>query len=449
MSITFVPTLGLIERARGSDVNVEPPWFRLLLGDRPLLFVVPGSQIFELDQTTAAQFQKEHALEQFRSQLAMPERSAGRPTKLLPPISVSLNLAQACNLSCSYCYADEGRFGGEAKLMPLDVALAAVDVILDRADAQRRVTIGFIGGEPFLNRKVLRETVRHARTKARLRRLALGFSVTTNGTLLTEDDVSLLRDEAFAVTVSLDGAGSLNDVHRKARGGSAGALALDRVRPLLEKPGRCQVAARATIARDDLRVAERVEGLTAAGFREVGVSPLRASADAKLGLRHADWPAFLAEMVRAADREWDRVRQGGAWRFGNLAIAFKELHRGAVKSLPCGAADGYLSADADGQFAICHRAVGNAQFRLGDVHAGPNNAARLAFVAEHDVDRQEPCRSCWARYLCGGGCHVEVSAVGRTGCDYIRGWLEYCIRLYPEASAIRPDLFPGLGEDHD
>ena len=40
----------------------------------------------------------------------------------LPPRALSLNVAQSCNLGCSYCYADEGEFGGSARRMSTDVA---------------------------------------------------------------------------------------------------------------------------------------------------------------------------------------------------------------------------------------------------------------------------------------------------------------------------------------
>jgi uncharacterized protein len=53
----------------------------------------------------------------------------------------------------------------------------------------------------------------------------------------------------------------------------------------------------------------------------------------------------------------------------------------------------------------------------------------------------EPCRGCWARYLCGGGCYHEVERRGRIGCDYIRGWLEFCLESYAELSSMRPDYF--------
>ena len=297
----------------------------------------------------------------------------------------------------------------------------------------------------------------------------VGFSVTTNATLLERADLELLRRHGFSVSVSLDGVGQQNDRHRRAgrskgmvrdggpyreasgqgrgcaAGASSSARAIEAVRPLLEDPGLARVAARVTVARDDLRVLERVEALAEAGFREVGVSPLRKSAEEDLELRGEDWAAFLAEMVRAGDNERGRVLNGGEWRFSNLAIALKELHRGSCRPLPCGAGNGYVSLSAHGEYFTCHRTLDQGSYRLGSLTEGLDQTARRQFLEARHVEAQEPCRSCWARYLCGGGCHVEVIAAGRTGCDYIRGWLDYCLRFYDELLTERPDLFPPDG----
>jgi uncharacterized protein len=450
MTTTFVP----LEALRGvpprpAAAAGEPPWMHLVPGPAPLVFVVAGSRLYAVSPELYARLGEGDpaALADFRR--AVGAGAGGGPTDLprrLPaPAALSLQLAQACNLSCSYCYADEGRFGGPARLMPREVALAAIDQLLGSA-AGRRVTVGFIGGEPFLNRAVLHDCVRHARGRGRELGVSVAFSVTTNGTLLTDADRDLLRDNAFAVSVSLDGPVPVNDRHRRSAGGSAGARALQAVRPLLGEPGRARVVARVTVARDDLRVAERVEALAAAGFREVGVSPLRASADPDLQFRADDWPAFLREMVRAARHEWQRVHAGGPWRFGNLAIALKELHRGSCRPLPCGAANGYVSVSAEGRYFACHRTIDDPRFSLGDLAGGPDQDDRRRFLHARHADRQEPCRSCWARYLCGGGCHAEVLAAGRTGCDYVRGWLDHCLALYDVVLAERPDL---LGPPED
>jgi hypothetical protein len=63
-----------------------------------------------------------------------------------------------------------------------------------------------------------------------------------------------------------------------------------RVAPLLAYPGRVKLAARATVPRDDLDIAGRIEVITALGFPEVGVSPLRVAANADSALRDPDWP---------------------------------------------------------------------------------------------------------------------------------------------------------------
>src|SRR5215471_12444428 len=45
----------------------------------------------------------------------------------LPAVrTLSLNLAQVCNMHCGYCYADHGKFGGSAATMALQTARQAV-----------------------------------------------------------------------------------------------------------------------------------------------------------------------------------------------------------------------------------------------------------------------------------------------------------------------------------
>src|SRR5260370_29373100 len=67
---------------------------------------------------------------------------------------------------------------------------------------------------------------------------------------------------------------------------------------------------------------------------------------------------------------------------------------------------------------------------MGSIGGGIDRTRQADWLAERRVHRQEPCRSCWARYLCGGGCHHEVIRRGRPACDYIRGWLHYCLGAY-------------------
>ncbi|MBR8839080.1 MAG: SPASM domain-containing protein [Stigonema ocellatum SAG 48.90 = DSM 106950] len=425
------------------EANIPQPWFHLIAGSKPLVFLMENSRLFEVspDLFAALAIGDEEAIAELREAVPSAHDAVQAWHADAEPSSISLNLAQSCNLACSYCYADEGRFGGQQRLMPIEVAIATIERLIEQAP-KRRVTIGFIGGEPFLNRDTLYRSVEYATELAARRGISVGFSITTNGTLLNQSDITLLRENAFAVSVSIDGGATMHDLHRTDhRGTGSFGTVVRNLRPLLDDPGRARIAARSTVTRSDLRVLERVEALCAIGFQEIGVSPLRTSPDPTLAFTPDDWSIFLKEMIRIAEAEWQHLLKRGYFRFSNLAIALKEIHRGSCRPLPCGSAANYVSVSAEGNYFTCHRTIDDSRFALGTLTEGPNQAEREKFLQARLVDTQEPCRSCWARYLCGGGCHAEVIASGRDGCDYIRGWLDYCLRYYDRALSERPDIF--------
>lgn len=433
----FLPVIPHTMAQFGSSPKEKNSRFHLLEGDTPLVFVIDGSQLFAVDPEFFAQLKsgETEALKEIDKIADVYVRKEHDFEQLEEPSALSLNIAQNCNLSCSYCYADEGKFGGKATFMKTETAFAAIDNLLKNT-VDRPVTIGFIGGEPLINRKVLYESVEYTLYRARLQNTKVNFSITTNATLLQPSDIQLLRENAFTVTVSLDGDEKVNNRLRRANNGTNSyAQAIENLRPLLQNPGNAKISARATVGRNNLKVLERIEALAAEGFTDIGVSPLRQSPDPSLLLSGNDWSNFLNEMIRAGRYEIFRLTQGNKLRFSNFASALRQIHQGTNRNLPCGSAVNYVSVSADGNYFTCHRTIDNDFFALGDTENGLSKQARQEFLRTRQVDKQEPCASCWARYLCGGGCHSEVHAVGRDGCDYIRGWLEFCLYSYDYLAA--------------
>ncbi|MGC2679529.1 MAG: radical SAM protein, partial [Mycobacterium sp.] len=196
------------------------PWYHVVDGTRPQALLVESSALFEISPPlasalTAGDPQAQALLADYRRG----PTARDLPADLPAPTAISLNVAQSCNLSCSYCYADEGRFGGSARRMTRDTARAAIDELLDGARAGESVLVGFIGGEPLLNRGVVHDSVAYTQDRASARGVHARFSITTNATLLTASDCDLLRSNPFAVTVSIDGGRARHDRHRRRRGG--------------------------------------------------------------------------------------------------------------------------------------------------------------------------------------------------------------------------------------
>ena len=345
-------------------------------------------------------------------------------------------------MGCHYCYADEGLFGGRARMMSREVAEATIDTLLREAEPGAAVVVGFMGGEPLLNRDLVHHATRYAARVGAAAGRRVRFSITTNGTLLTPEDAALFSEFPFTVQVSVDGPRAVHDAARPMHGGGGSYDRLLAGLRCFERAGRPRrLSGRVTVTPRTGDLAPILDHLLGLGFDEVGFAAVLVSPSPSMAFGVEDFSTFLARMIACGEAALWRMLAGGRSGFANLETALVEIHRGSHRPYPCGAGAAYLSANADGELYACHRLVDDPAFAMGDVRRGSDLAARTRHLVVSHVDRMEPCRGCWARYLCGGGCYHEVSRRGRPGCDYIRGWLEFCLRAYVEVSAARPELF--------
>jgi len=132
---------------------------------------------------------------------------------------MTLEVTDLCNLRCHYCIFSGGyeyypKHG--VRKMSTEVGRRAIDFYLStRMDAQE-LSIGFYGGEPLLNFDLVQYCCEYAieSEKKNGQTRQLHFSITTNGTLLSNETISWLMDKEFNVTVSCDGPAHIHDKHR-------------------------------------------------------------------------------------------------------------------------------------------------------------------------------------------------------------------------------------------
>ena len=301
-----------IAEARRCIAAAKPisPDIHLLERPRDHLFVVDGSQMFDLPSGLRADFERARATgdEAVRAMLRglgldAPPRVDDTPLAAPPLHALSLAVAQSCNLGCTYCYAEGGQFGGAATNMTSEVAERAVDRLIDGAPEGAKLALAFLGGEPLINRAVIRTATEHAIERARRRGLEIGFAITTNGTLITPADAELFERHGFAVTVSLDGGRAAHNAQRPFKGGRGSFDAvLTRVAPLLGAHTRMQVSARVTVTPANLDLAATLDLLIGLGFHSVGFAPMLSSPTGKGEMQPEDLEAMLAQMIDCGAR---------------------------------------------------------------------------------------------------------------------------------------------------
>jgi uncharacterized protein len=326
--------------------------------------------------------------------------------------------------------------------MTLEAAQGSLDLLFKDAQPGEKLNLSFLGGEPLINRALIQTITRQAADRAKTQDVRLGFSITTNGTLLKADDADFFEEHGFAVTISLDGIGKDHD---RLRSFKSGAESYERIianiRPLLAKQRQMQVSARVTVTPQNLNLVDTLDTFIDMGFHSVGFSPMLSSPTGRAEMDAATLETMLSQMILCGEKFEQRLNERVRYPFSNMTNALREIHKGTHRPYPCGAGAGYMGVSADGDLFACHRFVGDETGKMGDVSSGVDLTAQKDWLAGRHVHTQEPCKSCWARYLCGGGCHHEAINRGRAACDYIRGWLHYCLQAYIRTLSSRPDYF--------
>lgn len=134
---------------------------------------------------------------------------------------MTLQLTQQCNFRCKYCvYSEDVNKRQRAhsdKTMSFETAKRAIDFLWEHSVDSESVAIGLYGGEPLLQFPLVRQIVEYSKT--RFSGKSLYFSMTTNGSLLTDDIVDFLEENNINLLISMDGPKSINDQNRVFRNG--------------------------------------------------------------------------------------------------------------------------------------------------------------------------------------------------------------------------------------
>jgi len=365
--------------------------------------------------------------------------------------SLVLNVANKCNLHCSYCYEPEGaKYGSSPVQMDWDTARQSIDFLFQKAGNNREVNVIFFGGEALLNFKLMREVVEYAEEQGREHDKKVDFSLTTNGTLLTDEVIDFFQAHRFGLTVSMDGPQELHDKRRfflTARGEKKGSYEqiVLRIKRLMARYTARPVVARVTVTKGTVEVMRIYEHLTSLGFFEVGFSPVTAKNGEEYGLEPADLRQVLAGFKELGALYVERALQNQYTGFSNLSTMLTDVHLGTNKLFPCGAGLGLLDVDGNGDVYLCHRFPGTEEHQYGNVKEGLAYDRLNEFINSAHVENKPVCQTCWIRGLCGGGCYHEAYTQFGDGalpnlhyCDFLREWTEYGIRVYMELQEKNP-----------
>lgn len=359
--------------------------------------------------------------------------------------SLELNVAQDCNMKCGYCIVNHGTFNEAAGYLSRRQAEQAVDLLLSSSD-NPVCTVIFFGGEPMLNLDVIMHTVSYADASAKKYGKKMRYWIITNGTLFSKEALAFFKEHCVNVEVSIDGSRAVHDRMRVFAdgGGTYDAIMAD-LPGLLDIKGGNRV--RATVTKQCTDIRRIVDELSGLGFKGIALEMVGGE-----GPEYTLDDAAFEEIKSSLYELSELFLQGlpeGELKYGILFLPFLyKLLRSRPTYNYCTAGCSKLAVSVHGEIYPCKYFVGLPGYRLGMLGKGIDTEALSAFRKANVLENKPGCLSCWAKYICGGGCSAASAQInGSIGipyekrCRIIRFIAELSIRLLVEFRERYPMLY--------
>lgn len=337
---------------------------------------------------------------------------------------ITLGVTEDCNLRCKYCIYTGSYAGSRVhrkQNMTLEVAKNAIDYLYAHcADSKPPLAIGFYGGEPLLNFELIEQVVPYC--KDRIKKPLL-FTITTNGTLLSEKIIKFLRDNCVSLLVSMDGPKTIHDKYRHFYNSEKGSfdVIVNNLKKLQEFDKdyfKSMVTLSMTLVPPvNLDAVDRF-------VTEIGVKP-RISLMQTFGselLDSREVHKYLSpEESRNLMIKFAKAATNGVFKQRPLPEDYlfcRGLYWGSLKKLYVRRySDGFnngtftytnlcipgaskLFVTPNGQFLVCERVDGINDLCIGDVRTGVDIDKAISLVKQFNKFREETCKGCWVIRFC-------------------------------------------------
>lgn len=349
--------------------------------------------------------------------------------------SLCLHIAHDCNLRCGYCFAGTGDFGGCRALMSKEVAEKAVEFAITGSKKRHNLELDLFGGEPLMNWPVVEHVINYVRRREKETGKNIKLTLTTNGTLLNDENIKFLNDNRVMLVLSLDGKKETHDKMRPFPNHTGSYDAAVRgFKKVIESRNGKNYYLRGTYTHYNPHFSEDTLDMTKVG-KEISVEPV-VGTDEPYVLTEEDLPVLYEEYDKLARAYLQKRHEGDPFDFFHFNVALDNGPCVAKRLAGCGAGHEYFAITPEGDIYPCHQFVGREQYKLGTLDTGVVKPDLVQKFRHTHVMTKPACRECWARFFCSGGCHAnadlingDISIPYEYGCKLQKKRLECAIIL--------------------
>lgn len=351
--------------------------------------------------------------------------------------AMCLNVSHDCNLRCKYCFASQGDFHGQRLLMDLETGKRALEYLIENSGYRRNLEVDFFGGEPLMNFNLVKELVKYGREIEGAHNKHFRFTITTNGTLLTDDKIDFINENMDNCVLSLDGRKCVNDLMRPTVGGKGSYdTIIPKFKKLISKRGDKDYFIRGTFTNENLDFSEDLMDYYKQGFKKTSIEPVVTDEKEPYAIRAEHLQKILDEYEKLSKEYIEIKKEDKEFSFFHFIIDLSQGPCAVKRTVGCGAGSEYIAVTPEGDIYPCHQFVGEKEFKMGDIFNGIKRTDIRDSFKTANVYTNEDCPECWARYYCSGGCHAnayyannDIHKPYKIGCEMEKKRIECAISI--------------------
>ncbi|AGH96327.1 radical SAM/SPASM domain-containing protein [Pseudobdellovibrio exovorus] len=338
-----------------------------------------------------------NALNDWNEEPSSTQLRSGRITSQIK--NLTINVSQICNLKCNYCSAGgDGTYGAPTLQISIEKTLPQISFFISRLPPQSTFSISFIGGEPLLYPHAIKAIYDYTVNLCLERGITSVFKIVTNGTLVSNSEtISILRTMKLDLTISIDGTRDVNDLVRPSKdNNSTTDKILEGLRLLNEDRGNISLIHFSAItSKHNTDITSNYLFLMSLNPDSVDFIFDNESFDDLL------LEKFITEINNVAKIAWQKGGERELRKIRTFDHYFSLLDGQQRVENHCGAGKTHLTIDAKNRLFSCVWDPNDLKTSVGQ-HSQIEDSAISKY--SKSLIELNNCNSCWARYLCGGGC---------------------------------------------
>jgi uncharacterized protein len=272
--------------------------------------------------------------------------------------------------------------------------------------------------------------------------LEIKYIAETNGTIMNDAIEEFIAEKFSSIGISLDGPKEINDRQRYGNVSSVHDLAIMAIKRLKSKKISISVKCTATVhsINELTNIAEYIGslGVNLMDFAPADMIPQTK----KILMSDNEFETYAREISSISVRNIHQLASGNRTTlFYPIFFLLSQFVTKTRVTHHCAAGREYIAVTADGDVYPCHEFVGIEEFKMGNVNdedfPGETYNRIKSIFNRHSIYAVEECKSCWARFLCGGDCAVRSYVYNG---DLFRPTNRKCILTKSILNALLPEI---------